>query len=85
MSTYPPRSAALTLSAEAELVRKALIKKGLETPMLDNGLDSQQKYDRIKALMGEVVSTLGLDLVLPKCMSMKFFPGWITSTSRACH
>ncbi|PIE01373.1 MAG: GTP cyclohydrolase I FolE [Thiothrix nivea] len=62
MSTYPPRSAALALSAEAELVRKALIKKGLETPMLDNGLDSQQKYDRIKALMGEVVSTLGLDL-----------------------
>lgn len=62
MSTYPPRSAALALSAEAELVRKALIKKGLETPMLDNGLDSQQKYDHIKALMGEVVSTLGLDL-----------------------
>lgn len=62
MSTYPTRTEVVELSAEAELVRTALIEKGLETPMLDNGLNSQQKYDRIKELMGEVVSTLGLDL-----------------------
>ena len=49
------------LSAEAWLVRNALIEHGLETPMFDNGLRSEQKYQRIKALMGEVMDTLGLD------------------------
>jgi GTP cyclohydrolase I len=49
------------LSAEAWLVRNALRERGLETPMLDNGLRSDQKYQRIKALMGEVMDTLGLD------------------------
>ncbi|MEZ5536453.1 MAG: GTP cyclohydrolase I FolE [Thiolinea sp.] len=62
MTTYPTRSETPGLSPEAELVRSALLEKGLETPMLDNGLSSQQKYDRIKDLMSEVVSTLGLDL-----------------------
>lgn len=49
------------LSAEAWLVRNALIEHGLETPMIDNGLRSEQKYQRIKSLMGEVMDTLGLD------------------------
>jgi GTP cyclohydrolase IA len=49
------------LSAEAWLVRNALIEHGLETPMIDNGLRSDQKYQRIKSLMGEVMDTLGLD------------------------
>ena len=49
------------LSAEAWLVRNALIERGLETPMLDNGLRSDQKYQRIKTLMGDVMDTLGLD------------------------
>jgi GTP cyclohydrolase I len=62
MTTYPTRTEATELSAEAELVRSALIARGLETPMLDNGLSSQQKYERIKDLMSEVVGTLGLDL-----------------------
>ena len=52
----------LELRAEAILVRDTLIEKGLETPMIDTGLSASQKYERIKALMGEVVSTLGLDL-----------------------
>ena len=50
------------LQPEAILVRDTLIEKGLETPMIDTGLTASQKYERIKALMGEVVSILGLDL-----------------------
>ena len=50
------------LSDEAILVRSALEAQGLETPMLDNGLSRDQKYNKISALMAEVVSTLGLDL-----------------------
>jgi len=50
------------LSYEAVLVRNTLIEMGLETPMVETGLNSRQKYERIKALMTDVVSTLGLDL-----------------------
>jgi len=50
------------LSPEAILVRETLIRKGLETPMIDNGLSSDEKYSRIRTLMSEVVETLGLDL-----------------------
>jgi GTP cyclohydrolase I len=49
-------------SCEAELVRDALIEKGLETPMIDNGLSNDHKYERIKGLMSDVIHTLGLDL-----------------------
>ncbi len=47
------------LSEEAILVRNTLIKHGLETPMIETGLDPEQKYARIKQLMSDVVSTLG--------------------------
>ena len=47
---------------EAQLVRDTLIAQGLETPMIDTGLSSRQKYQRIKTLMTDVVTTLGLDL-----------------------
>jgi len=50
------------LSEEAILVRNTLIKHGLETPMIDTGLSAEEKYQRIKFLMSEVVETLGLDL-----------------------
>lgn len=50
------------LSPEAVLVRNTLIELGLETPMIETGLSEQQKYERIKALMTEVIQTLGLDL-----------------------
>ncbi len=50
------------LSPEAISVRETLIERGLETPMIDTGLNSVQKYERIRDLMSEVVSTLGLDL-----------------------
>jgi GTP cyclohydrolase I len=52
----------VSLSQEAILVRDTLIERGLETPMIDNGLTADQKYLRIKDLMAEVVETLGLDL-----------------------
>ena len=50
------------LSAEAILVRDALVAHGLETPMIETGMSAEQKYDRIRDLMKEVVETLGLDL-----------------------
>jgi GTP cyclohydrolase I len=50
------------LSLEAALVRDTLLEQGLETPMIENGLNSEQKYERIKGLMTEVMHTLGLDL-----------------------
>lgn len=50
------------LSTEAEKVRDALLAKRLETPMTPSEMNSDQKYNRIKGLLTEVVSTLGLDL-----------------------
>jgi len=50
------------LNPEAQLVRQALIKQGLETPMIETTLTPDQKYQRIRSLMTEVVETLGLDL-----------------------
>ncbi len=50
------------ISTEAELVRNQLIEKGLETPLIETGLSNEQKYERIKGLMAEVVATLGMDL-----------------------
>ena len=50
------------ISTEAIVVRDSLIEHGLETPLIDNGLSNVEKYQRVKAAMTEVVSTLGLDL-----------------------
>ncbi|QIA65047.1 GTP cyclohydrolase I FolE [Vibrio astriarenae] len=50
------------ISTEAEKVRSALLERGLETPMLPSEMNSDEKYNRIKGLLTEVVSTLGLDL-----------------------
>ncbi|MEZ8881503.1 GTP cyclohydrolase I FolE [Vibrio lentus] len=50
------------LNTEAEKVREALLAKGLETPMTLSEMNPNQKYNRIKGLLTEVVSTLGLDL-----------------------
>ncbi len=50
------------MTEEAKLVRDALMARGLETPLINSGLSNQQKYDRIKGLMTEVMGTLGLDL-----------------------
>jgi GTP cyclohydrolase I len=50
------------LTSEAEKVREILLEKGLETPMTPSEMNNNQKYNRIKGLLTEVVSTLGLDL-----------------------
>lgn len=50
------------ISPEAEAVRNQLIETGLETPLVDNGLDNEQRYSIIKSLMTEVMGTLGLNL-----------------------
>ncbi|MEM1174345.1 MAG: GTP cyclohydrolase I FolE [Pseudomonadota bacterium] len=50
------------ISDEAKLVRDTLVRHGLETPMIENGLSAEQKYQRIEGLMRDVVETLGLDL-----------------------
>jgi GTP cyclohydrolase I len=50
------------LSPEARLVQKRLQEAGLETPLVETPMDNNQKYERIKGLMTEVLSTLGLDL-----------------------
>ncbi|BES69324.1 GTP cyclohydrolase I FolE [Marinobacter nanhaiticus D15-8W] len=50
------------LTREALAVRTALVEKGLETPMVDNGLTRDQKVERIEGLMTRVAETLGLDL-----------------------
>lgn len=66
MTTMTPKLAYLVerhdISPEALQVRDALLAQGLETPMVDNGLSAQQKYERIKHLMTDVARTLGLDL-----------------------
>jgi GTP cyclohydrolase I len=50
------------LSADADRVRQALIEHGLETPLIETGLNRDEKYERVKASMTDVVNTLGLDL-----------------------
>lgn len=50
------------LSNEALAVQEALIARGLETPMVPNDLNRDQKVARIESLMAEVAGTLGLDL-----------------------
>lgn len=51
------------ISNEAKRVRDALISRGLETPILNNQpLSREQRYEHIKDLMAEVMTTLGLDL-----------------------
>tara|TARA_R110002072_G_scaffold45422_6_gene126359 strand:+ start:11667 stop:12317 length:651 start_codon:yes stop_codon:yes gene_type:complete len=50
------------ISSEATQVQNALIARGLETPLVPNDMTTQEKYQRIKTLMTDVVSTLGLDL-----------------------
>jgi GTP cyclohydrolase IA len=50
------------ISTEATLVKNALVAHGLETPLIDNGLSRDEKYQRIKGYMTDVVETLGLDL-----------------------
>ncbi|MEP6391575.1 MAG: GTP cyclohydrolase I FolE [Halioglobus sp.] len=51
-----------TISAEAELVRNALIERGLETPLVENDLTRDEKFARITEAFTDITQTLGLDL-----------------------
>lgn len=50
------------LNPEAQLVKDTLVEMGLETPLIQTPYTNEQKYERIKGLLAEVVATLGLDL-----------------------
>ncbi|WP_047045171.1 GTP cyclohydrolase I FolE [Vibrio mexicanus] len=50
------------ISLEARKVQEALIARGLETPLIESDMTPNEKYQRIRGLLTEVVSTLGLDL-----------------------
>ncbi len=52
-----------SVSREAMKVRDALIKHGLETPLVANPLTDEEKYLRIQSAMTDVLKTLGLDLI----------------------
>jgi GTP cyclohydrolase I len=56
------RAADPSISAEANIVRRALEAKGLETPMVEDGLSGVEKRIKIQAAMREVMEALGLDL-----------------------
>jgi GTP cyclohydrolase I len=47
---------------DARKVRDVLIARGLETPLIDNGLSRDQKYERIRESFADIARTLGLDL-----------------------
>jgi GTP cyclohydrolase I len=53
---------AMSISDEAVRVRETLVERGLETPLIDNGLDRREKYERIRDSFQTIAETLGLDL-----------------------
>ena len=50
------------ISTEAARVRQVLIDRGLETPLTSQSLTANEKYEKIKQSMTDVVETLGLDM-----------------------
>ncbi len=50
------------LSPEATLVRNALVARSLETPLIENGLDHDQKLTIIRDAFTDITTALGLDL-----------------------
>lgn len=50
------------MSEDARKVRDALMERGLETPLIENGLSRDQKFERIKDSFESIARTLGLDL-----------------------
>lgn len=53
-----------SLSESAILVRDALVARGLETPMKENGVSREEKKERIEEHMREILTLLSLDLML---------------------
>ena len=61
-TTATPIGLDTAIRPEAVLVREALRKKGLETPLLSNGLSGDQKQAEIESHFAAIMQTLGLDL-----------------------
>jgi len=49
-------------SPEANLVRHALLERGLETPLIQHSFSREEKYELIKSSFANIAETLGLDL-----------------------
>ncbi len=63
LSVYEPTSRILAgLSPEAVLVRDALQARGLETPLLPNGLSRAEQKQKIEVCFREIMQVLALDL-----------------------
>jgi GTP cyclohydrolase I len=64
MTAVPPQPArpSAPLSPEASAVRDALLARGLETPLVETLLGSEEKRVRIAAHFTEIMNLLGLDL-----------------------
>ena len=52
---------ALAISEDARRVREVLIERGLETPLIENGLNRDETYERIRAAFADISYPLGLD------------------------
>ncbi|GAB5453421.1 MAG: GTP cyclohydrolase I FolE [Halioglobus sp.] len=56
------KSAPVEISEDARRVRDALVARGLETPLIENGLSRDQKRARVGESFADIAYTLGLDL-----------------------
>ncbi|AQA18574.1 GTP cyclohydrolase I FolE [Halioglobus japonicus] len=60
--TSPALNREADFSPEALAVREALIAHGLETPLVANGLSSEEQYKRLQQSFTDIMNVLGLDL-----------------------
>lgn len=58
----PVKKPVLAISEDARKVRDTLVAHGLETPLIENGLNRDEKFARIRASFADIAETLGLDL-----------------------
>jgi GTP cyclohydrolase I len=58
----PVATAPWAISDDARLVRDTLVARGLETPLIETGLNRDQKYEKIRDSFADIARTLGLDL-----------------------
>jgi GTP cyclohydrolase I len=55
-------ASAPVISEDARRVRDGLVARGLETPLLADGLSRDQKFEKLRASFADIARTLGLDL-----------------------
>jgi GTP cyclohydrolase I len=59
---HSPDKVPSPFSNEADLVRQALLERGLETPLLPHQYERDEKFRRIQQSFTDIARTLGLDL-----------------------